>query len=903
MKSHRSSAPRPRRLLVAILAAACLTSGAVTTGSSAEAAGPSQWFGTVTAVEDGDTFNITLDGGAEQRVRLAGVNTNEVNLPVSCLAIPARDRLRELILGKRIRLEAQNANSSALGRPIRHAFVGNVNVGELMVREGWGVPLVFPDEFDYAADYVNAFWDAQADGVGISRTDACGRGPAAGHSIDLVAQGDASGSDTENLNGEWVRIRNTGTTSLDLSGWWLKDTALDYYAFPSGTVVQPDASVTVHVGTGTDSKNELFMGLQRPVFSGVDGAFLLDPDGDIRAFDMWPCRGRCGDRAPSALRIAEVMYDVPGVNDDLQPNGEWVRITNTGSSPEDLRDWRIETYPYSVDSSARRIIGPGESVKVFSGTGSPTADKMYFGQTSSILNNEGDVVLLVSPDGDVVDCFSWGSSTCRRHPATDAADVVDFNGDGWGDTVTLAPGESIGAATSAGAVYVRLARGLAIAKDLGQNHVLGARHDVYVSQAGAFPGTPERNDRFGSSFAVGDFDRDGYDDLAVGAPGEAIGSVVRAGAVMVVMGDRDGLSPDRTQLWSQQGAIAGAAEPDDEFGAALAAGDFDGDGFDDLAIGVPGENRGAGIVVIVPGSASGLREGRSVARSQSAFQGSSEAGDRFGAALAVGDVDGDGFDDLLVGAPGEAIGSRSGAGAANLVYGGSNGLGSASMFVSQAGALPGAPESDDRFGSALSVGDVDADGFDDLLVGVPGEDVGARTDAGLVHLLWGAATGPNAERGVVLAQGGTLSGSAEAGDLVGSSVAVVPSGQRSSPMIAIGAPGEAIGDRRGAGAVHLLQPAGRRVDAVQRFLSQSGSLPGASEPGDALGASLTWNDHDGDGRASIVIGAPGEDLSGVRDTGMVHVVHSWSASGAVAGTTWTQRTLGAWSEPDDRLGS
>ena len=101
------------------------------------------------------------------------------------------------------------------------------------------------------------------------------------------------------------------------------------------------------------------------------------------------------------------------------------------------------------------------------------------------------------------------------------------------------------------------------------------------------------------SLAVGDFDGDGFDDLAVGAPWEDLVSrltgnwILDAGAVQVLYGSASGLAADRQKWYQELPDVLGGSERSDLFGAALAVGDFDGDGFADLAVGVPWENLGA----------------------------------------------------------------------------------------------------------------------------------------------------------------------------------------------------------------------------------------------------------------------------------------------------------------------
>ena len=133
-----------------------------------------------------------------------------------------------------------------------------------------------------------------------------------------------------------------------------------------------------------------------------------------------------------------------------------------------------------------------------------------------------------------------------------------------------------------------------------------------------------------------------------------------AGAVNVIYGSNTGLSATGNQLWHQDSSwVEGVAEAGDSFGATLVCGDFDVDQFDDLAIGVPGEDVGgavdAGAVNVLYGSNGGLTAAGNELWHQDSprHQGVAEAGDRFGAALASGDFNDDVADDLAIGVPGE----------------------------------------------------------------------------------------------------------------------------------------------------------------------------------------------------------------------------------------------------------
>ena len=187
------------------------------------------------------------------------------------------------------------------------------------------------------------------------------------------------------------------------------------------------------------------------------------------------------------------------------------------------------------------------------------------------------------------------------------------------------------------------------------------------------------------------------------------------------------------------------AEAFDLFGYALAAGDFNGDGFDDLAVGIVGEDiavfqdtaTNAGAINVLYGSADGLTgDSRSFWHQNSnirstAISDTVEAGDGFGASLTTGDFNGDGYDDLAVGVPGESVGSTPNAGAVDILYGMPGGLLSDSFapLISQfwhqnSSGITETAEDSDNFGFALAAANFGKDARDDLAIGVPGEFVG-----------------------------------------------------------------------------------------------------------------------------------------------------------------------------------
>ncbi|HEX8862356.1 MAG TPA: hypothetical protein VGC06_25330 [Actinomycetes bacterium] len=397
-----------------------------------------------------------------------------------------------------------------------------------------------------------------------------------------------------------------------------------------------------------------------------------------------------------------------------------------------------------------------------------------------------------------------------------------------------------------------------------------------------------------------DFNFDALDDLAIGAPGEDVGAIADAGAVTVVYG-KDRL-PSQT-FRQGAGGVAGGAERGDRFGAAVARGyfnDFNEDGLADLAVGVPGEDVGgvvdAGAVNILYGSAAGLTGGPLLSESPP------RAGAHFGAALATGDFNGDRRGDLVVAAPDEAVGSAAGAGQVTVIYGsGDAGVaaGGRVKLRQGAGGVPGQAEPGDHFGAALASGILDTDsGYSDLAIGVPGEDVGATANAGAVNPLAGSAAGLRA--GPLL-----LQGHPEPGDRFGAALSMAFYKASYNPDLAVGAPGETVGGKVGAGAVSVFSGSARTLGR-ERLLYERAD-PWGVAAGDAFGAALGWSGvlfSDQIAGNSLIVGIPGRDRFG-SEAGAIYGC-GYVSSGVPAGLECIMYTLqgnGAGAEPGDRFGA
>ena len=423
-----------------------------------------------------------------------------------------------------------------------------------------------------------------------------------------------------------------------------------------------------------------------------------------------------------------------------------------------------------------------------------------------------------------------------------AVTVGDFNHDGFADLAVGAPGENPGSANGAGAVDVLH----------GSPTGLSASGDQVLSQgAGGIQGSPAAGDRFGAALAAADLNGDGRDDLAVGAPGEGVGSSAGAGAVNVIYGSGGGLTATGNQLWTQNSpGVLEASEGGDSFGSSVAGADLNGDGKADLAVGVPGEsigtNTGAGAVEVLYGSAGGVTSTGNQLWSQNSTDivDGAEAGDSFGAALAAGDLNGDGEGDLAIGVPAEGIGTtRPSAGAVNVIYGSGAGLTSTgNQFWSQNSTdIKDAAEAGDRFGAALATGDLNGDGDDDLAAGAPGESVGTTANAGGVNVILGAGGGLSSTGNQLWTQNSAnVLDSAEAGDSFGAALAAGDVDRDGHADVAIGAPGESVGTDAGAGALNMLygSAGGLTSSANQLWSQDTPNILDQAEPDDQFGAAM-----------------------------------------------------------------
>lgn len=392
-----------------------------------------------------------------------------------------------------------------------------------------------------------------------------------------------------------------------------------------------------------------------------------------------------------------------------------------------------------------------------------------------------------------------------------------------------------------------------------------------------------RADAVGALGIGTDFNGDGYADLALGIPSENLGSGQSGGAVQVLYGSPTGLTVVAGQLWSQNSAgIADSAEDHDSFGSALTTGDFDGDGFTDLAIGAPREdyvagNTDDGVVHVLYGSTAGLTWTGSQLWSQdvAGIPGLGESWDDFGGSLAAGDVDGDGDDDLVIGATGE----DNSAGSVTVIKGTSIGLrpdGSQLWNLNSPG-VPGEPETNSSFGAEIVIGDFTGDGAGDLAIAwspSKTERNGVHHDfGGRVLVLRGSPGGLTAQGAQVWSQDSPgIAGVAAEGDGFGAAMAAADLDRSGHDELIVGARYDEF-DESSSGSVHVIPGSGTGLTASGSTL-WSAEMPGIAGPGDTFGfgCTLAIGNFGGTKDIDVAIGACEAPVTGVGDSGGIYVL-------------------------------
>lgn len=414
---------------------------------------------------------------------------------------------------------------------------------------------------------------------------------------------------------------------------------------------------------------------------------------------------------------------------------------------------------------------------------------------------------------------------------------ADFDGDGYADLATGAPGGTADGHPGAGYVLV----------SYGSPDGVAAPVSTVLSQYSAgVPGDPGEDDRFGHRLVARDLDGDGLPDLAVAAAAE---DGDWAGSVTVLWGREGGLTGE--------GAARVQVPAGGGLGHDLHAGDFDGDGAGDLLVpNTRSDSAEAYSVLYGPFT----REGAPARESALIEMKPEDSID----GMAVGDVTGDGADDLV----------------AHFSY-----QGNAEGGWFWKGGPDGLTRGDDDTtlpnGGSPTIGDFDGDGRGDLAyrsIGLSVEDF--PYDKGTVKVIYGTANGPSETRRATFTQDTAgVPGTGERGDQFGARLDAGDANGDGFADLAVGVPYEAIGSTPAAGSVVLLKggSGGLSAGGAQAFHQDTAGVKGVTEAGDRFGAAVAFQDVTDDGREELAVGAPDENGTGAI----------WSLRGAAGGLTAT----------------
>lgn len=446
------------------------------------------------------------------------------------------------------------------------------------------------------------------------------------------------------------------------------------------------------------------------------------------------------------------------------------------------------------------------------------------------------------------------------------AHASDFNGDGRADLVM-----AVRPTANEGAVHVLYGTVGGLSSN-GMQTLLAQTTPVI-----SYPAI----DGFGEAIAAGDFDHDGFDDLAVGVPNANFKQIAGVGCVNVFRGSANGLLP-ASVLHQNKGGMKDKCELGEHFGWSLAAGDFDHDGFADLAVGVLetiGKLETAGAVHVVYGSKKGLSGKKDQVWTQNSkgVEGVAEADDAFGSVLAAGDADGDGYDDLAIGIPYESTdhGGTPVEGAVALLRGGKKGLTNKNdALFDNADLNPANYDPSGFFGRSLAFCDFDGDGKRHLVIGAPGWDVVAtNSNDGAVFFVPVSSTGVDfaAHTSLAIVAGGYFGYALEVGNFNGDGF----------EDLAVGAPlSSFLTNVDAAGIAVVLRGTTTGLDALNPvYLTRSTpDVLGTANPYATFGLALAAGDFDGDGRHDLAIGAPNDTIGTAKNCGGINVLRGSSTS-------------------------
>ena len=385
------------------------------------------WQAKISRYEDGDTIAVHINGiKGEKQIRFIGIQAMEQSVYSDkhpelrrgeCHALAATARQEQLIKQGhgRLQLAAQHPSTDHKGRLLRSVAVKIAgrwqDLGQILLSEGHALWLPLSSETAWNPRYNQAAQEAAQKHVNLWNPTYCGSGPSQQVPLKLWVSSDPLSVDTAHINGEFFKVQNrSATDSISFGHWWLRDSDHRRFTIPAGTVVGPGETLTLHGGRGVSSGNVFYWGLSIPPFQNPgdsrhlgDGGYLFDPQGDLRAYMLYPCAVACTSPDQGAIRV---------VAHPEKP--EYADFVNVSGHPVDLYGYAMwisgSSYPFETNS----VIQPGETMRVYL-AGNPRDDgrfTRYWGLPGYMLPDSGGWVRLQTFDYITLGCDSWGSGHC-----------------------------------------------------------------------------------------------------------------------------------------------------------------------------------------------------------------------------------------------------------------------------------------------------------------------------------------------------------------------------------------------------------------------------------------------------------------------------------------------------------
>ncbi len=407
----------------------------------------------------------------------------------------------------------------------------------------------------------------------------------------------------------------------------------------------------------------------------------------------------------------------------------------------------------------------------------------------------------------------------------------------------------------------------------------------------------------GQSLSCGDINGDGFDDLIVSAPSDYFGNHLGYGGAWIAFGG--------AYSWPRSfkyflygiglGSVSGANVGDYIGQSVSAAGDFNGDGYNDILLGAAhvshyGSKVGCGATYIVLGTGPGGGMGGNIEILLPSRYGQgleiigSAAGDQSGFSVSSADINNDGFSDVIIGAPGASPYDRLAAGITYIIWGGRSIVLSDAILdnaktidlwtlSSDEGlSIIGSAAGDNSGYSVSAAGDVNNDGYDDLIIGAPYSSPNNRSAAGTSYIVFGKSSGfPNIDLANFSSSDGFAIIGSAAGDNSGYSVSTAGDVNNDGyDDFIIGAPYSSPNERSAAGTSYIVFGKSSNfytIDLANLSSAEGLKIIGANA-GEKLGISVSRaGDINNDGYADIIIGAPYASANGLSNAGASYVIY------------------------------